>query len=94
MSSFQQIKELFTNEIINSPQYQIGLKIKDLIITDIQEPKINYSFIYEFQPEDYQDINNKEHEENITVLALKLILGFQVEHIQGGIVVVMDKFLN
>lgn len=94
MSSFQQIKGLFTNEIINSPQYQIGLKIKDLIITDIQEPKINYSFIYEFQPGDYQDINNKEHEENIIILALKLILGFEVEHIHGAIVVIMNKFLS
>jgi hypothetical protein len=94
MSSFQEIKGLFTNEIINSHQYQLGLKIKDLLIADIQAPKINYSFIYEFQPEDYQDINNKEYEENITVLALKLILGFEVEHIEGGIVIVMKKFLD
>jgi hypothetical protein len=93
MSSFQQIKTLFTNEIINCPQYQLGLKIKELIIADIQAPKIKCSFIYEFQPEDYQDLNSKEDEENITVLALQLILGFEVEHIQGGIVVAMDKFL-
>jgi len=94
MSSFQEIKILFTNEIINSPQYQIGLKIKDLLIADIQAPKINYSFIYEFQPQDYQDINNKEYEENIIVLTLKLILGFEVEHIQGGIVIIMKHFLD
>ena len=35
MSFNAAIKELFTNEIIGSPQYQVALKIKDLIINDI-----------------------------------------------------------
>jgi hypothetical protein len=35
MSCFQEIKTLFTNEIVNSPQYTVATKIKNLIIQDI-----------------------------------------------------------
>jgi hypothetical protein len=97
MSSFQEIKTLFTNEIINSPQYSVAIKIKDLLIADIQAPNIGFTFIYEFKDSDYQNIDNKDYEERVVVFSLKLILGIDVELFQNmsrGIVIIMDKFLE
>jgi hypothetical protein len=98
MSSFEEIKNLFTNEIINSPQYLVATKIKNLMIQDIIAPSINYSFTYLFVESDYVDINNKDYEEIIMCMALKLILGFEVELINNGINrginVIMKKFLE
>lgn len=93
MSSFEEIKGLFTNEIINSPQYLVATKIKGLIVQDIIAPSINFTFSYQLQDTDYVDINNKDKEDAIIRMALKLILGFDVEIIMGNIIVVMDKFL-
>lgn len=93
MSFFNEISGLFTTEIINSPQYTLGIKIKNLLIQDIQFPNINYTFIYQLQPEDYIDINNKDKEENIIILALKLILGINVEIINTQVIVIMKEFI-
>lgn len=93
MSSFEEIKGLFTNEIINSPQYLIATKIKGLIIQDIIAPNIDFTFSYQLQNSDYVDINNKDKEETIIKMALKLILGFDVDIIMGNVIVVMNKFL-
>ncbi len=94
MSSFEEIKGLFTNEIINSPQYQVALKIKNLVIADIQSPNINFNFQYQLEDIDYVNINNKNNEEYIMIFALKLILGFFVEIINGCIIIEMKKFLE
>ena len=98
MSSFEEIKVLFTNELINSPQYLVATKIKNLIIADIIAPNINYSFTYEFQDTDYVDINNKDYEDNITWLCLKVILGFECELLNNGVFrgvnIIMKKFLE
>ena len=93
MSFNAEIKGLFTNEIISSPQYQVALKIKDLIITDIVTPNINFLFIYTLQPEDYVNIENQAHEEQIIIMALQLILGFIVEINNGQVIVIMNKLL-
>lgn len=94
MSSFGEIKELFINEIINSPQYQIALKIKNLIIQDIITPNINFVFQYQLQDSDYIDINNKDKEEIIIKMALKNILGFDVDISMGNVLIIMNKFLD
>ena len=101
MSHFAEIKDLLTNEIVNSPQYQIALKIKNLIIADILQPNINLSFIYNFEDSDYIDnidINKKDYDEQIIMFSLKLILGFDVILIQNGsdrgIIIDMKKFLE
>ena len=94
MSSFEEIKGLFTNEIINSPQYLVATKIKNLIIQDIITPNINFSFSYLLENSDYVDINNKDKEEIIIKMALKILLGFEVEINMGCVIVVMDKFLE
>ena len=98
MSSFEEIKSLFTSELINSPQYLVATKIKNLIIADILAPNVNYSFSYMFQDTDYIDINNKDYEDNITWLCLKLILGVESELINNGgfrgINIIMKRFLD
>ena len=94
MSSFEEIKLLFTNEIVNSPQYQVAIKIKNLIIQDIQAPNINYTFRYVLEDVDYIDVTNKDAENVIIEMALKLVLGFDVEINMGSVYVQMNKFLN
>jgi hypothetical protein len=93
MSHFEEIKGLFTNEIFNSPQYQVALKIKDLIKQDIITPNINFTFLYELQDTDYIDIKNKDKEANIIGMALKMILGIEVDIYMSKITVVMNKFI-
>ena len=98
MSSFEEIKGLFVNELINSPQYLVATKIKNLIIADILAPNINYTFSYMFVESDYVDVNNKDYEENIICFCLKVILGVECELINSvvsrGLTVLMKKFLN
>ncbi len=93
MSYFDEIKGLFTNEILNSPQYQVALKIKDLIKQDIITPYINFTFSYQLQDTDYVDINNKDKEEVIIGMALKMILGIEVDIYMSKITVIMNKFI-
>ena len=93
MSHFEEIKGLFTNEISISPQYQVALKIKDLIKQDIITPNINFTFSYELQDTDYVDINNKDKEEIIICMALKMILGIEVDIYMSKITIVMNKFI-
>ena len=93
MSSFEEIKLLFTNEIVNSPQYQVAIKIKNLIIQDIQAPNINYTFRYVLEDVDYVDVTNKDAENIIIQMALKLVLGFDVDINMGSVYVQMNKFL-
>lgn len=94
MSSFEEIKGLFINEIINSPQYLVAIKIKNLIVQDIIAPNINFTFTYLLENTDYVDINNKDKEEVIIKMALKIILGFEVEINMGYVIVIMNKFLE
>jgi hypothetical protein len=97
MSSFDEIKGLLISEILNTPQYQVALKIKELLVKDILAPNLNLTFIYIFKPEDYST-SNKDYEENVIVDSLKLILGFEVglynDGNSRGILVVMKNFLR
>lgn len=96
MSSFEEIKNLFVSEILSTPQYQVALKIKDLLIKDILAPNLNLTFTYIFQDKDYST-SNKDYEENIIVNSLKLIFGFDVDLFNDGnnrgVLVVMKNFL-
>ena len=94
MTSFEEIKNLFTSEIISSPQYQVALKIKEAIKADIGVPNINYVFTYKLTDDDYVDIKNRDKEDQILIMALKLILGIDVEISYGYIIVIMSKFLK
>lgn len=93
MSSFEEIKGLLTNEIINSPQYSVAVKVKNLIISDILAPNVSANFIYTLEDSDYVDINNRDKENQIINMALKLVLGLDIEVNGGIIVVIMKKFI-
>ena len=98
MSEFQTIRKLFNDELVASPQYLVATKIKNLIIADIIAPNVNYSFSYMFVDSDYIDVNNKDYEDNVIWLCLKVILGVECELINNGIVrgvnIIMKKFLE
>ena len=93
MSSFEEIKGLLTNEIINSPQYAVAVKVKNLIVADILAPNVSANFVYTLVDSDYVDVNNKDKEEQIINMALKLVLGLDIEVNMGLIIVVMKKFI-
>ena len=94
MSAFEEIKGLLTNEVINSHQYLVATKIKNMIIEDILAPNINCNFIYTLEDSDYVDINNKDKEDQILSMALKIVLGLDIQVDMGMVVVIMKKFLN
>ena len=60
MSSKQEIKDAFSNELMNTPQYQIVLDIKKKILDEIAAPNIlsyvNYEFITEQTDKEIQII--------------------------------------
>jgi hypothetical protein len=96
MSSFDEIKGLFSTELSNSPQFLVATKIKNLIIENIITPKIDIFFTYVLVDSDYTDITNKQYENEIIILCMKLILGIKVEigNIDNMLVVDMSKFLD
>ena len=94
MSVFNEIKGLFTQEISRSPQFLVATKIKNLIIEDILAPNINCNFSYQLENSDYVDLENKNKEEEIIKLALKMLLGFEVDIGYGVVSIAMKKFLE
>jgi hypothetical protein len=95
MSSFDEIKLLFSTELRNSPQFVVATKIKNLIIENILAPKIEIYFTYQLLDTDYVDITNKQYENDIIILCMKLILNITVEigNIDNMLVIDMSKFL-
>ena len=91
---FENVQVLLTNEVINSPQYAVAVKVKDMIIADILAPNVSANFIYTLEDSDYVDINNKDKEDQIINMALKIVFGFDIEVSMGMIVIIMNKFLN
>ena len=96
MSSFDEIKLLFSTELSNSPQFLVATKIKNLIVANILAPKIDVYFTYQLLDTDYSDVSNKQYENNIIILCLKLLLNITVEigNIDNLLVVDMSKFLE
>ncbi len=91
---FENVQVLLTNEVINSPQYAVAVKVKDMIIADILAPNVSANFIYTLEDSDYVDINNKDKEDQIISMALKIVFGFDIEVNMGMIVIIMNKFLK
>ncbi len=96
MSSFDEIKLLFSTELRNSPQFLVATKIKNLIIENILAPKIDIYFTYQLLDTDYVDITNKQYENDIIILCMKLLLNITVEigNIDNMLVIDMSKFLE
>lgn len=88
MSSKQEIKDLFTTELVNTPQYQIVLDIKQAILDEIAAPNVVPQFMYNFETP------QSEEEVNIIKLCMIVEFGFDTKNISSNCVVVdMNNFL-
>ncbi len=89
MTSKQEIKDLFVAELKNTPQYQIILDIKQLILNEIATPNIQSQIIYNFS-----SIQTKE-EQNIIKLCSINEFGFELSNINDNYVIIdMKQFLE
>lgn len=89
MTSKQEIKTAFTQELLLTPQYQIVLKIKQLILDEIARPNINQYVVY-----NYETQQNKLEQQNIKMCMI-LEFGFSTENIsEYSVVIDMIDFLK
>lgn len=88
MSSKQQIKDLFTEELKNTPQYMIVLAIKQLILNEIATPNILPQVVYNFET------MQSDEDINIIKLCMYIEFGFDTNNINSNCVVIeMKQFL-
>lgn len=89
MTSKQEIKTAFTQELLSTPQYQIVLNIKQLILDEIARPNINQYVVY-----NYETPQNKLEQQNIKMCMI-LEFGFSTENIsEYSVVIDMIDFLK
>lgn len=89
MSSKQEIKDAFTAELKNTPEYQIVLQIKALILNEIATPNIQKEVVYNFETP-----LNEEQQNNIK-LCMVVEFGFSTENMSMySIIINMAKFLE
>lgn len=89
MTSKSYIKDLFTNEILNSEEYQTVLKIKIAIINEIQSPSIVEQFVYNFETP------QSETQRNNIKLAMIIEFGFFTDNMnENTIMIDMKQFLT
>jgi hypothetical protein len=89
MSSKQEIKDLFINEIKNTIEYQIVLQIKAVILNEIATPNIQEEIAYNFETP-----LNKEQQKNIK-LSMIVEFGFSTDNMSENCVIIdMKKFLE
>ena len=83
------IKDLFIAEIKNTPEYQIVLQIKELILNEIATPNIQKEVVYNFEtPLNKEQINNIK-------LCMIVEFGFSTENMSMySIIIDMAKFLE
>jgi hypothetical protein len=89
MSSKQQIKDLFVTELKNTPQYQMVLTIKQIILNEIATPNIQAQVIYNFEtPQNDYDIE-------VIKMCIQIEFGFITNNISSNSVIIdMKDFLN
>lgn len=86
--SKQEIKDAFTLELKNTPEYQIVLNIKAVIMAEILAPHVQSQVIYTFQ-------TSKTSEEiNIIKMCMIIEFGFDTNNISNNAVIIdMINFL-
>jgi hypothetical protein len=89
MSSKQEIKDLFTAELLLTPEYQIALKVKQAILYEIATPNIQGIVVYTYeQPIERQSVE-------VLKMCLLLLFGFNTNNISENCVVIeMKSFLE
>ena len=87
--SKQQIKDLFVAELKNTPQYQMVLTIKQIILNEIATPNIQAQVIYNFEkPQTDYDIE-------VIKMCMQIEFGFITNNISSNSVIIdMKDFLN
>jgi hypothetical protein len=87
--SRQEIKDLFVAELKNTPQYQIVLIIKQIILNEIATPSIQSQVLYNFEtPQSNYDIE-------VIKMCLTVEFGFSTDNInESWMSIDMKNFLN
>jgi hypothetical protein len=89
MTSKQEIRDLFTTELLLTPQYQIILNVKQLILNQIATPSIQRQVVYNYE----QPITKEEVE--IVKMCFLIEFGWLINNIsEMSLVVDMSKFLE
>lgn len=89
MSSKQEIKDLFVAELLNTPEYQIVLAIKQYILDEIAAPNIQETICYYFGEK------QSEEQRNNIKLCMIVEFGFSTNNMNESCVVIeMRQFLN
>jgi len=88
MSSKDEIKFAFESELKTTPQYQIVMNIKNLILEQIATPNIQSSVIYNFETPQY------EEERHIIKMCMIMVFGFYTDNMNETCCIIeMMKFL-
>lgn len=89
MSSKEEIRGLFTQELRNIPEYQIILNIKQYIINEITRPNIQEAVVYNFETP-----LTKDQQNNLSLCSI-IEFGFALVNISDfNVAIDMKKFLN
>lgn len=89
MASKQEIKDLFTAELMNTPQYQIVLNIKQVILNEILTPSVQSQVIYNFET------TQTDEEVGIIKMCMIIEFGFDTVSINNNTVIIqMKRFLE
>jgi hypothetical protein len=88
MTSKQEIKDLFVAELKNTPQYQIVLTIKQIILNEIATPNIQAKVIYNFE------IPQSDYDIEVIKMCMTVEFGFTTNNISSNSVIIdMSNFL-
>ena len=89
MSSKQLIADLFIAELLNTPQYQIILTIKQIILNEIALPNIKSQIFYSFETP------QTEYELEVLKMCMMVEFGFSTNNLSSSCIIVnMADFLN
>ena len=89
MSSKQEIKDLFTVELKNTPQYQLVLNVKQLILNEIATPHILRQVVYNY------DAPISKEEVEIVKMCFLIEFGYLIYNLsEYSLIVDMAKFLE
>ncbi len=87
MVSKEEIKIAFVEELKNTPEYQIILNIKQLILNEIATPNIQRRIIYNFNK-----ILSYDEQNNLKLCSI-VEFGFEIYVSEIQAEIYMDKFL-
>jgi hypothetical protein len=86
--SKQEIKDAFTLELKNTPEYQIVLNIKQIIMAEILAPNVQSQVIYTFL------IPQTDEQINVIKMCMIIEFGFSTNNISSNAVIIdMINFL-